>query len=78
MCLYFCFSQVDKFLPLYKRKKPKPRPVVFEVIPNSGTLCPGEEVDVQIKFCPAEGVKRLFISNIIRRKRLAELAAMLE
>eukprot|EP00066_Takifugu_rubripes_P027985 XP_011617251.1 PREDICTED: hydrocephalus-inducing protein homolog [Takifugu rubripes] len=45
----------DKFLPLYKRKKPQPRPVVFEMIPSSGTLSPGEEVDVQIKFCPTEG-----------------------
>lgn len=69
---------MDKFLPLYKRKKPQPRPVVFEIIPNSGTLSPGEHVDVQIKFCPAERVKLLIISNIIRRIRLTDLTVMLE
>lgn len=77
-CLCFCFSQVDKFLPLYKRKKPQALPVVFESIPSSGTLGPGEQVDVEIKFCPTEGVKLLFISNIIRRRRLAELTVVLE
>lgn len=61
MCVCVCFSQVDKFVPLYKRKKPQPRPVVFEMIPSSGTLCPGEQVDVQIKFCPIEGVKPFFL-----------------
>lgn len=76
MGLWFCFSQVDKFLPLYKRKKPQPRPVVFEIIPSSGTLCPGEQFDVQIKFCPAEGVKLLFISNIMRKIRLVKLGIL--
>lgn len=33
------------------------------MIPSSGTLCPGEQVDVQIKFCPTEGVKLFFLSN---------------
>lgn len=69
---------MDKFLPLYKRKKPQALPVVFESIPSSGTLGPGEQVDVEIKFCPTEGVKLLFISNIIRRRRLAELTVVLE
>ncbi|XP_040894088.1 hydrocephalus-inducing protein homolog [Toxotes jaculatrix] len=53
------FKKVDKFLPLYQRKKvlreQQPPPVVFEMIPASGILTPGERVNVQIKFSPAEG-----------------------
>ncbi|XP_045894223.1 hydrocephalus-inducing protein homolog [Micropterus dolomieu] len=53
------FKKVDKFLPVYQRKKVmqdwRPPPVVFEIIPRSGTLSPGEQVNVQIKFSPAEG-----------------------
>ncbi|XP_070763174.1 hydrocephalus-inducing protein homolog [Enoplosus armatus] len=53
------FKKVDKFLPLYQRKKvlqeQRPPPVVFEMIPCSGMLFPGERVTVQIKFSPAEG-----------------------
>ncbi|XP_076588631.1 hydrocephalus-inducing protein homolog [Chaetodon auriga] len=52
-------KKVDKFLPLYERKKVlqewRPPPVVFEMIPSSGMLSPGERVNVQIKFSPAEG-----------------------
>ncbi|XP_034542457.1 hydrocephalus-inducing protein homolog isoform X2 [Notolabrus celidotus] len=52
------FKKVDKFLPLYQRKKvlqeQRPPPVVFEMIPSSGMLSPGEQVNVQIKFSPAE------------------------
>ncbi|GAA6221266.1 hydrocephalus-inducing protein homolog [Lates japonicus] len=52
------FKKVDKFLPLYQRKKvlqeQRPPPVVFEMIPTSGMLTPGERVNVQIKFSPAE------------------------
>ncbi|XP_022605572.1 hydrocephalus-inducing protein homolog [Seriola dumerili] len=53
------FKKVDKFLPLHQRKKAlqeqRPPPVVFEMIPASGVLTPGERVNVQIKFIPAEG-----------------------
>lgn len=53
-------AQVDKFLPLYKRKKAlqeqHPPPVVFEMFPHSGMLSPGERVNVHIKFSPADGV----------------------
>lgn len=37
----------------------QPPAVVFKMIPSSGMLSPGERVNVQIKFTPAEGVKRL-------------------
>ncbi|XP_035521672.1 hydrocephalus-inducing protein homolog [Morone saxatilis] len=54
------FIKVHKFLPLYQCKKvlreQQPHPVVFEMIPSSGMLSPGERVNVQIKFSPAEGL----------------------
>lgn len=57
------FTQVDKFLPLYQRKKvlqqQRPPPAVFEMTPCSGMLSPGERVNVHIKFSPAEGVNSL-------------------
>lgn len=34
------------------------------MIPSSGTLSPGEQVDVQIKFCPTEGVKLCGLRNL--------------
>ncbi|KAG7229797.1 hypothetical protein INR49_012446 [Caranx melampygus] len=53
------FKKVNRFLPPHQRKKAlqeqRPPPVVFEMIPASGMLNPGERVNVQIKFIPAEG-----------------------
>ncbi|XP_030613884.1 hydrocephalus-inducing protein homolog isoform X2 [Archocentrus centrarchus] len=53
------WKKVDKFLPLYKRRKAlqeqHPPPVVFETFPHSGMLSPGERVNVHIKFSPADG-----------------------
>ncbi|XP_053175951.1 hydrocephalus-inducing protein homolog [Scomber japonicus] len=53
------YRKVDKFLPLHQRKKllqeQRPPPVVFEVVPCSGTLSHGEKVNVQVKFSPTEG-----------------------
>lgn len=55
------FTQVEKFLPLYKRKKvlqeQRPPPVVFEMVPSSGVLSHGDRANVQVKFSPAEGVR---------------------
>ncbi|KAM8849594.1 hydrocephalus-inducing protein homolog isoform 2-T2 [Spinachia spinachia] len=55
-----CFwSIVEKGKPIKKRQKDlqmqQPPAVVFKMIPSSGTLSPGERVNVQIKFTPAEG-----------------------
>ncbi|XP_028813720.1 hydrocephalus-inducing protein homolog [Denticeps clupeoides] len=52
-------KKADKHTPLYLRKKikfeqPSP-PVVFEMLPSSGVLYPGERVNVQVKFSPVEG-----------------------
>ncbi|KAM9351908.1 hydrocephalus-inducing protein homolog [Symphorus nematophorus] len=53
------FRKVDKFLPLHQRKKilreQRPPQVIFTMIPSSGMLSPGERLNVQIKFSPAEG-----------------------
>ncbi|KAG7521590.1 hydrocephalus-inducing protein-like [Solea senegalensis] len=50
--------KVNKFLPSYLRKKilqgQEPLPAVFVMIPSSGTLAPGERVNVQIRFSPTE------------------------
>lgn len=58
------FTQADKFLPRYQRKKvleeQRPPPVVFEMIPSSGMMSPGERVNVQIKFSPTQGVVLLW------------------
>ncbi|KAJ8272065.1 hypothetical protein COCON_G00109240 [Conger conger] len=52
-------KKVDKHTPLHLRRKvrPAPRspPSVFEVAPSSGVLLPGDRVNVQVKFSPAEG-----------------------
>lgn len=48
------------------------------MIPSSGTLCPGEQVDVQIKFCPTEGVKRLVLGVFIQGNRIMRLACVLQ
>ncbi|KAF7656194.1 hypothetical protein LDENG_00045050 [Lucifuga dentata] len=61
--------QVDKFLPLYQRKKAiqeqRPFPVVFEMVPCSGMLSPKEWVHVQVKFSPAE--TRAFNKRLVVR-----------
>nr|XP_019962004.1 PREDICTED: hydrocephalus-inducing protein homolog [Paralichthys olivaceus] len=53
------FQKVDKFLPRHLHRKflqaQRPPLTMFEMIPSSGVLTPGERVNVQIKFSPAEG-----------------------
>ncbi|XP_029289106.1 hydrocephalus-inducing protein homolog [Cottoperca gobio] len=54
------FKKVQQFIALYQREKvsqkQRPPPVVFKMIPSSGKLSPGERVNVQIRFSPAEGL----------------------
>ncbi|CAB1432186.1 unnamed protein product [Pleuronectes platessa] len=53
------FPKVDKFLPLHLRKKVRQAqrspPPVFTMIPSSGVLAPGEQVNVHVRFSPTEG-----------------------
>ncbi|XP_029109509.1 hydrocephalus-inducing protein homolog isoform X1 [Scleropages formosus] len=52
-------KKIDKHVPLHIRRRMwqerKPVPIVFEILPPSGVLLPGERVNVQVKFTPAEG-----------------------
>ncbi|MFT7810511.1 hydrocephalus-inducing protein homolog [Arapaima gigas] len=52
-------KKIDRHVPLHVRQRmlqeQKPLPVVFEMLPSSGVLLPGERVNVQVKFTPAEG-----------------------
>lgn len=61
LSLWLC-DQIDKHIPLYLRRqaqlKQRPPPVVFELLPSDGILYPGDRTNVQVKFSPAEGVKK--------------------
>ncbi|XP_025115052.1 hydrocephalus-inducing protein-like isoform X4 [Pomacea canaliculata] len=49
----------QRFVPLYLRRKlrqEKKKPPHFEVLPASGSLMPGQRVNVQIKFMPTEEI----------------------
>ncbi|XP_062860193.1 hydrocephalus-inducing protein homolog [Trichomycterus rosablanca] len=52
-------KKIDKHIPLYLRQKAlseqSPSPVIFELLPSRGVLYPGDRVNVQVKFSPAEG-----------------------
>uniref|UniRef100_A0A8C3T1C3 HYDIN axonemal central pair apparatus protein n=1 Tax=Chelydra serpentina TaxID=8475 RepID=A0A8C3T1C3_CHESE len=51
-------KKVDKHLPASLRRKLrqefKSKPPIFEMIPSSGILTPGERLNVQVKFAPVE------------------------
>ncbi|XP_033896012.3 hydrocephalus-inducing protein-like [Acipenser ruthenus] len=51
-------KKIDKYIPLHLRRKArqelKAEPLVFEMLPPSGVLLPGERINVQVKFSPAE------------------------
>ncbi|RXM33054.1 Hydrocephalus-inducing protein [Acipenser ruthenus] len=51
-------KKIDKYIPLHLRRKArqelKAEPLVFEMLPASGVLLPGERINVQVKFSPAE------------------------
>ncbi|XP_034061831.1 LOW QUALITY PROTEIN: hydrocephalus-inducing protein homolog [Gymnodraco acuticeps] len=55
-----CWTIAEEGMPLKKRKKVsqehQPPQEVFKAIPSSGLLSPGERVNVQIKFSPADGL----------------------
>ncbi|KAM9376112.1 hydrocephalus-inducing protein-like [Pholidichthys leucotaenia] len=58
-CQWSIAEEVKPALTVYERKKgaqkPQPSPVVFEMIPCSGVLSPGERINVHVKFSPLEG-----------------------
>ncbi|XP_041964608.1 hydrocephalus-inducing protein homolog isoform X2 [Alosa sapidissima] len=60
-------KKIDKHIPLHLRRKLRLEyrhpPVVFEVLPSSGVLLPGDRLNVQVKFSPAEG--RAYSQNLV-------------
>ncbi|KAG2469946.1 HYDIN protein, partial [Polypterus senegalus] len=66
-CEWAVAEGVDKHIPSYLRRKGKnkikSKPQVFEMIPSSGTLQPGERVNVQVKFSPTE--EKLFNESLV-------------
>ncbi len=61
LSLWLC-DQIDKHIPLHLRRqaqlKQRPPPVVFELLSSDGILYPGDRTNMQVKFSPAEGVKK--------------------
>ena len=52
-------KKMDKHVPMHLRRKlrqNKRKPRVFEVLPPTGSLMPGQRVNVQVKFMPTEEV----------------------
>ena len=52
-----CFIQLDKHIPMHLRRKARQerqKPRTFEMIPPTGSLLPGQRVNVQVKFMPVE------------------------
>ncbi|KAL3860158.1 hypothetical protein ACJMK2_010318 [Sinanodonta woodiana] len=50
-------KQADKHVPLHlrrKHKQEKSKPRIFEIMPPTGVLSPGQRLNVQVKFMPTE------------------------
>merc|ERR1712223_1582816 len=50
-------KKIDKHVPMHLRRKirqAKKKPRIFEVLPPTGVLMPGQRVNVQVKFMPTE------------------------
>lgn len=62
----FC-AQVDKHLPASEREKlleeMKCAPCGFEVLPSAGTLAPGQQCHVQVRFSPMEEVRLVGVTR---------------
>uniref|UniRef100_A0A8C4S4T7 HYDIN axonemal central pair apparatus protein n=1 Tax=Erpetoichthys calabaricus TaxID=27687 RepID=A0A8C4S4T7_ERPCA len=60
---------IDKHMPLHLRRKAKiktkPSQQVFELLPSSGVLLPGERINVQVKFSPTK--EKLYTESIFLR-----------
>lgn len=54
--------QAEKHVPMHLRRKnkmEKSKPRHFEIMPPTGTLMPGQRLNVQVKFMPTEEVSFL-------------------
>ena len=60
-------TQVDKHVPMHLRRKnklEKAKPRHFEIMPPTGTLMPGQRLNVQVKFMPTEEVRHVLICYV--------------
>ncbi|KAL6479129.1 hypothetical protein MHYP_G00125620 [Metynnis hypsauchen] len=52
-------KKTEKHVPLHLRRKTRfekpPSPVIFEMLPSTGVLYPGNRANIQVKFSPVEG-----------------------
>jgi hydrocephalus-inducing protein len=53
----------EKFTPMHLKRKKKAdgeanKPRIYEIMPPSGILMPGQKANIQIKFMPTEEVKK--------------------
>lgn len=59
--LDFVCVKTKKHIPLHLRRQARLQKltsaIIFELLPSSGMLYPGERVNIQVKFSPAEGVR---------------------
>ncbi|XP_065519854.1 hydrocephalus-inducing protein-like [Lathamus discolor] len=79
--------KVDKHLPASEhdklREEMRPAPCVFEVLPSAGTLAPGQQCHVQVRFSPTEekcyrGELQIQICQSSQRLRVPVLGCGLE
>ena len=57
--MYFPVFQAQRHMPMHLRRKmkqEKKKPLHFEILPPSGSLLPGQRVNIQVKFMPTEEV----------------------
>ena len=60
MNVWVVLLQLDKHMPMHLRRKAlkeRQKPRTFEMIPATGSLMPGQRVNVQVKFMPTEEVR---------------------
>jgi hydrocephalus-inducing protein len=60
----------EKFTPLHLKRKKKldgevNKPRIFEIMPPTGILMPGQKANIQIKFMPTEEVRIIFIDVVV-------------
>jgi hydrocephalus-inducing protein len=61
-------TQIDKHMPMHLRRKARQesrKPRTFEMMPPTGSLMPGQRMNVQVKFMPTE--ERLYEQRIAIR-----------
>ncbi|XP_065519884.1 hydrocephalus-inducing protein-like, partial [Lathamus discolor] len=87
MSMNEAIKEVDKHLPASERDKlreeMRPAPCGFEVLPSAGTLAPGQQCHVQVRFSPTEekcyrGELQIQICQSSQRLRVPVLGCGLE